>query len=50
MARGVPGVIVLAASQEPRDQMWALAKFFIIVIVAFLAVFTLIDFFFRKKD
>jgi len=30
--------------------MWALIKFFLIVIVALLVVFTIIDYFVRKKD
>jgi hypothetical protein len=30
--------------------MWALIKFFLIVSVAFLVVFTIIDYFVRKKD
>jgi hypothetical protein len=30
--------------------MWELIKFFLIVIVALLVVFTIIDYFVRKKD
>jgi hypothetical protein len=30
--------------------MWALIKLFLIVIVALLVVFTIIDYFVRKKD
>ena len=30
--------------------MWSLVKFFLVVIVAFIAVFTLIDFFIRKEE